>query len=259
MIRKDFHTHTFRCKHAVGDVPELVARASELDLETIGISDHMPFPGDRWPSFRMAHAELDGLVALMRAEQKPGSPRVFAGLECEWVPEYRAYYEDELLGTRDLDYLIGATHFTPYRGDWLSSFDALSTSAHLRAYVDHTIAMLDTGLFTFVAHPDVFAQCFRSWTPDVATASRDLLQAARDRDAVMELNASGYRKTPSTYPWRPFWELAAECGVRVVVNSDAHAPEDLFAAVPKAYALAAELGLAPVDLEPQIVAAARRR
>jgi histidinol-phosphatase (PHP family) len=252
VIRKDFHTHTYRCKHAVGDVPDFVARAAELGLEAIGLSDHMPYPGDRWPSFRMDYAQLDDLVELMHAARRRPGVRVYAGLECEWVPEYRAYYEDELLGERQLDYLIGSTHFTPYGGQWLSSFDALKTTAHLRAYVDHTIAMLDTGLFAFVAHPDVFAQCYSAWTPDVAAATRDLMQAVRARGAVLELNASGFRKTPCTYPWRPFWEAAAVEGVNVVVNSDAHDPAELFADVPRCYELASELGLTIVDLEARI-------
>jgi histidinol-phosphatase (PHP family) len=249
LIRKDFHTHTYRCKHAEGDVPDFVARARELGLEALGLSDHMPYPGDRWPNFRMDYAPLDGLVTVMHAARATPDLRVYAGLECEWVPEYRAYYEDELFGKHRLDYLIGSTHFTPVGGQWLSSFDALTTTAHLRAYVDHTIALMDTGLFAFVAHPDVFAQCFHRWTPDVAAASRDLFQAAKARNGILELNASGYRKTPFTYPWRPFWETAAEHGVRVVINSDAHSPGDLFAAVPRAYELAAELQLDVVDLE----------
>jgi histidinol-phosphatase (PHP family) len=197
----------------------------------------------------MAYEQLDEVVALMHQARRGPGPRVYAGLECEWVPEYRAYYEDELLGARDLDYLVGATHFTPLGDGWVSSFDGLKSVAHLKAYVAHTIAALETGLFAFTAHPDLFATAFTSWTPDVAAAARDLFAAARANDAVLELNASGYRKTPFSYPWRPFWETAAEYGVNVVVNSDAHAPADLFASVPQAYALAAELGLNVVDLE----------
>lgn len=253
MILKDFHTHTFRCKHAVGDVPDFVARARELGLEALGISDHMPYPDDRWPGFRMAYAQLDDLCDKMNAARAAGGLRLYAGIECEWVPEFKSYYEDELRGTRGLDYLVGSTHFTPIGGgEWLSSFDALTTTKHLRAYVNHTVALIDTGLFAFVAHPDVFAQCYRTWTPDIASASRDLLQAARDRNAVMELNASGYRKPVHTYPWRPFWEIAADVGVDVVINSDAHDPNDLFADVPRCYGLAKELGLNIVDMEPRL-------
>lgn len=261
MFRKDFHLHTWRCKHATGDVPELVARADALGLEAVGISDHMPYPDDRWTQWRIDYGQLDELIGLVRAARDRKGCRVYAGLECEWHPDFRAYYEDELLGSRGLDYLIGSTHFTPVGGHWLSSFDALTEPKHLRAYVAHTVALIDTGLFAFVGHPDVFAQCFPRWTPDVAAASKDLVQAAADRGAVLELNASGYRK-PWTradadqshpYPWRNFWELAAESGVNVVVNSDAHAVADLYAEVPRAYALAAELGLSLVDIETRIV------
>ena len=45
------------------------------------------------------------------------------------------------------------------------------------------------------------------------------------------------------YPWQPFWEMAAEHDVSVIVNSDAHRPDDLQARTADALRIATDLGL----------------
>ncbi|HPX39764.1 MAG TPA: histidinol phosphate phosphatase, partial [Candidatus Hydrogenedentes bacterium] len=50
------------------------------------------------------------------------------------------------------------------------------------------------------------------------------------------------------YPWIRFWELAAEYDIEVVLNSDAHRPEDVAANLDDAAAIAARFGLRIADL-----------
>ena len=97
---------------------------------------------------------------------------------------------------------------------------------------------------------------FHVWDRDTAACSRDILDAARAYDVGMEINALGMRKqarkSPDNpfplYPWRPFWELAAECDAPVIVNSDAHRPEDLQGLAGQAHSLRVELGLREMDI-----------
>ncbi|MEI3505641.1 MAG: PHP domain-containing protein [Bacilli bacterium] len=42
-IESNYHTHTFLCKHAIGDVEDYVKRAIQLGYHTIAITDHGPF------------------------------------------------------------------------------------------------------------------------------------------------------------------------------------------------------------------------
>ncbi len=48
MIEKNYHTHTYRCKHAQGDCQEYVTEALQAGCTTLGFSEHMPLPNDRW-------------------------------------------------------------------------------------------------------------------------------------------------------------------------------------------------------------------
>ena len=63
--KHNFHTHTFRCKHAKGDVADYCEAALALGMETLGFSDHSALPDDRWLSARMEYAGLDDYVRAM--------------------------------------------------------------------------------------------------------------------------------------------------------------------------------------------------
>ena len=80
--------------------------------------------------------ELDDYVeAVLAAKSSVPQVHVLLGMECEYVKEYKNYLEDELLGKRQFEYLIGAAHYTPYNGEWLNSFTDLGCSSHLNAYL----------------------------------------------------------------------------------------------------------------------------
>ena len=65
----NYHSHTYRCKHANGEVVDFVKAAFEASLEIFGVSDHAAFPDDRWPDVRMTYEELDNYVDAVRAAQ----------------------------------------------------------------------------------------------------------------------------------------------------------------------------------------------
>ena len=251
--KHNFHTHTYRCKHAEGEVDDYCRIAVELGMETLGFSDHAAMPDDRWQQVRMAYAELDGYIsAIDRAREEFPQLKILKGMECEYVPRLHNYYTDELYGVREFDYLVGASHFfLDDEGEWHGTYGGTRDNKTLRQYVDYTIDMMQTGLFSFIAHPDLFGNCYATWTADTAAISKDLLVAAKELDVGMEINALGLRKQAHKrsnnpyplYPWLPFWELAAECDAPVIVNSDAHRPEDLQARTGEGHAIRTRLGL----------------
>ena len=58
----NYHSHTYRCKHATGEVVEFVKAASKAGLKIFGVTDHVPFPDDRWLDVRMPYEDLDDYV-----------------------------------------------------------------------------------------------------------------------------------------------------------------------------------------------------
>ena len=43
-MKTNFHTHTFRCGHAIGNEEEMVKSAIKNDILELGFSDHIPLP-----------------------------------------------------------------------------------------------------------------------------------------------------------------------------------------------------------------------
>ena len=59
----------------------------------------------------------------------------------------------------------------------------------------------------------------------------------------MEINTAGLRKpVGELYPSREFLKMAHEAGIPLLINSDAHAPEEVGADFDQAWAVAAEIG-----------------
>jgi histidinol-phosphatase (PHP family) len=253
----NYHTHTFRCNHASGDAPDYARVAAAGGLATLGFSDHTPLPDGRWGDMRMAMDELAHYeAAVARARKAHPEMRVLIGLECEFAPEYAAFYRDEILAARGYDYLIAGCHYTPIGGEWIPSFGGLDSPRRLRAYADYTIRTMASGLFAFVTHPDLIGCSNPVWTTDTAACARDIAVASAALGVPLEINSYGVRKpwmqTPEgprpTYPWVPFWEVVADCGAQVVLSSDAHRPEDTLAGYDQVAAIRDRFRLREADL-----------
>ena len=68
----NLHTHTPRCRHASGTEEEYVRCALNAGLQTLGFSDHTPypFPNGYYSTFRMFPDELPGYVAAVEDVRK---------------------------------------------------------------------------------------------------------------------------------------------------------------------------------------------
>lgn len=257
-VRVNLHTHTWRCKHAAGTVAEYARAASEKGLRVLGMTDHTPLPDGRWNGVRMDLADLPAYldeIALARAEFP--DLRILAGMECEYAPEFQQFYRDELLGRAGLDYLIGGCHAFPHEGRWIGPHGHLDNCPQrLASYAKYVVEALGCGLFLFYAHPDVFGCSYLPWDANTAACARDICAAAVEFGVPLEINGYGLRKkfvaAPEgdrpLYPLTPFWEIAAECGVRYVATSDAHRPQDVAASIPQCHELAARFGLREAEL-----------
>jgi histidinol-phosphatase (PHP family) len=233
---KNYHTHTFRCKHATGNVSDYAVSAIEKGLTHLGFSDHTPLPDNRWPEVRMHLSELSSYVReIEEAQNTYREINIFKGAECEFLREYLNFYSDELLGKHGFQYLIGGAHYFPLKGEWINCYQAENSKEHLIAYTDYLIKSIDCDLFAFIAHPDLFANFYLQWDDEARACSKAILEAASDKKRVLEINGYGYRKakiqTPSEfrkpYPEDHFWEMATAYNMGVTINSDAHKPEDI--------------------------------
>ena len=112
--RANFHTHTYRCKHAVGTVRDYCQAAVEQGVTTLGFSEHVPFTSEEMniKYRRIDPKELPEYCQDVRAAKiEFPELQLFTGMELEYEKDYFASYYPELKERLNLDYMIGAVHY----------------------------------------------------------------------------------------------------------------------------------------------------
>ena len=223
----NLHTHTTRCHHAVGEDREYVEAAIRAGMTTLGFADHCPqfFPTDDYYShFRMRPEKAQEYAESIRALQKEYARdiRILLGFETEYYPETFDALMDFIRPLR-LDYMIMGQHFVGNEYDEGSFYVAAKGKKedYLAQYVRQVKEGLQTGAFTYLAHPDTV---WYSGDPVYYRQQmRELCRFAKERDIPLEYNMLG-AVNGRCYPNPTFWEIAAETGNKAVIGYDAHDP-----------------------------------
>ena len=235
----NYHTHTWRCGHAGGTEEDFVRTALEQGFAVLGFADHTPWPyGSGFVAhMRMRLDQLEDYLATARSLAERYADRLLipVGLECEAFPEYMGWLSD--MKAQSLDYAILGNHYyitdDPSRAgihpDCGLYFGRCSKAAHLLEYAEQLTRGMATGLFDYVAHPDIFLCAWPRFDAHCAAVSRDICAAAKALDVPLEYNLLGRLNQLQYgteqwlgYPCRDFWEIAAEAGCRAIIGFDAH-------------------------------------
>ena len=232
----DYHVHTPLCGHAVGDPPEYVAVARARGLEEIGFSDHSPMDGpEPFDDWRMLRADLPRYVDTILAAREAAAPfPVRLGLECDFIAGREAWIE-ELAAAASWDYLIGSVHYLAPGWDvdnpkWIGRYTASETATEeiWTRYWREYARCVASGLFDFVAHPDLVKKFGHRPPGDLRRYYEGTIAAAAAGGVAVEVSTAGLRKPAGElYPAAGFLAMAREAGVPVVINSDAHAPAEV--------------------------------
>ena len=220
----NYHTHTKRCNHAVGNEREYVEHAIQGGLKILGISDHAPYlfgDSEYYSYFRMQVDELFDYAETVRALQKEYEKdiRILLGFELEYYPEF---HEREMAYLKQVrpDYLILGQHLLNNELDQVIT-TKLTTDEQLSAYVTQTLQGLETGDFLYLAHPDLPG--YRFSDEAIEREYRRLCEGAKKLHIPLELNMLGIR-AKRHYPNERFYKIAKEVGNEIIIGSDAHDP-----------------------------------
>lgn len=218
----NYHTHTYRCNHAKGDEEEYVLCALERGLDTLGFSDHTPylFPGSYYSHFRMRPEELEDYceTVLDLRRKYAGKIEIPLGLELEYYPAFLPRLMD-LLRDSPVEYLLLGQHFVGNEIGEHYSGAPFEEEGILKIYCHQTAEAMNSGLFSYFAHPDLIH--YRGNPRTYAHHMRLICREAKSCGIPLEINLLGIREGRN-YPNRLFWELAAEEGCQVVLGVDAH-------------------------------------
>jgi histidinol-phosphatase (PHP family) len=250
----NYHTHTRRCNHATGSERDYIEQALSAGIRVLGFSDHTPcpFPDGHNSWFRMSVESCPEYFDTIRAlrDEYAGRIELHVGVELEYYPAIFPA-QLELLRRNGCEYLLLGQHYLYNEEDDRYCGNPTDEPARLVQYVDQTIEAMETGYFTYLAHPDLL-----NFTGDrglYRLHMERLCRAAKELDMPLELNLLGLHDGRS-YPDRDFWRLAAETGTRVVLGCDAHRPEAMNRPETEAAGrrLLAELGITPEESVPLV-------
>ena len=227
----NLHTHSFYCGHGSGRIEDYVAKAEEEGLEILGFSDHLPFPDNFLHRSRMDYSRIGDYERDVNEAKKTSRMTILLGYECDYFPQYHDYFT-ELYESGRVDYLITGTHFILHPdGRRTSPFGGNLEKDDLYLYRDQMFAAIDTGIFSFIAHPDLYMAGYLEWDDTAKAIGREIIEKAMDKGMPLEINANGFPRplvnNRTAYPFGPFWDLAKEMGAMAIMNTDAHTVEDL--------------------------------
>ena len=250
----DYHTHTPLCHHAQGWPIDYARTAMERGLAELGFADHSPMPVALEPfdDWRMALADLPRYLDAVE-EARSAFPQlpIRLGLEVDYIAGHEAWIE-QLAGMARWDFLIGSVHYIAPGWDvdnpaHLSRFEAQPVAEIWHLYFAAYERCIRSGLFDFVAHPDLPKKFGHRPEGDLRRYYEPVIAALAETGTAFEINTAGLRKPAGEcYPSPEFLQMAREAGVALLINSDAHAPEEVGAGFETGLALAKAAGFGEV-------------
>lgn len=232
MLQSNFHTHTYRCGHASGTDEQYIQAAIQAGITTLGFSDHAPYKDYNNPKVCMKWSDINEYISsIQKLKEKYASQiDIHIGFETEYFAEL-IDEKKELLDK--CEYLIFGQHFR--KPISIGSYFNKNTDEEILEYCDSVCKGLETGIYTYLCHPDLFLLKQTEFNEVCSQVSHKIAQKAKETDTPLEINLRGVQKgkgqynTGKRYPYPnyDFWQIASQYDVKCVIGVDAHAPQDI--------------------------------
>jgi len=254
MKLRDYHTHSRRCGHGLGEIEDYVKVAIVKNLKEIGISDHFPIGAvNKDPKL------IETLkIASMEVEEFPRYIKEIKGLKEKYkdkidisisteisfyTPGGALSLQKEVLEPfmDDIDYIIGGIHDVK----WHESpqilldpslapeiFGKYGEDKIILEYLNKLIKLVDTTFFDVIAHFDYYRMMYRPNNPiysqNIWQKLLDLLDKIKNKGMAIEINTSATRKSLSNqFPDDKIIKEIIQRKIPLLLGSDAHKPEDV--------------------------------
>ncbi|WP_175630219.1 histidinol-phosphatase [Bacteroides acidifaciens] len=229
-MKTNYHTHTTRCHHATGSDEEFVLSAIKGGYQELGFSDHTPWKYhiDYISDIRMTPEELPEYVESIRALQEKYKDQISLkiGLECEYFPDYIGWLKEVIKEYR-LDYIIFGNHHFHTDEKYLYFGRNTNTVEMLELYEKSAIEGMESGLFAYFAHPDLFMRSYPQFDQYCELISRNICRTAARLNLPLEYNINNRmvcneKGEVSGYPCPEFWQIAVQERCTAIFGMDAH-------------------------------------
>lgn len=250
VMRFNFHTHS-RYDDGKQRIEDYILTAIDKGLVALGFSGHQPLPFDnQWSLPGKDYPEYLAEIRRLR-EKYTDHIDVYLGLEMDYIPGYSENFTACREGA-GLDYCIGSVHLVMKPGGsdpgdiwfidgpregYLQGIQRIfngNVRAAVEAYYDQQREMVATQRPDIIGHLDkvnmhnkeeLFSTSDRWYTEAVDR----LLDTIAATGTIVEVNTRGVYtgKTGDYFPSAGILKRCFERDIRVMVNTDAHHPDQL--------------------------------
>ncbi len=200
-LRGTFHCHT-NWSDGSGTIQQMAEAARALGFKYLGIGDHsqsLTVANGLTPErVRKQQAEIDKVNARLEGF------RLFKGTECDILPDGRLDFDDDTLAT--FEYVVASVH------SHFNQTEAEMTERIVRAVRHPAVRMLGHATGRLLLRRD-------GYSVDIDA----VLKAAAECGTMIEINAHPNRLDIDWITCKK----ARSLGVKLVINPDAHHPEDI--------------------------------
>lgn len=247
VITTNYHTHCHFCD-GKGDPEEYVTAAIAQGMTALGFSCHAPVP---FPTtYTMPVERFAGYVSRIKALRERYRERIqiYLGLEVDFVPGIQTF-QTAFYGSPDLEYAIGSVHYVDHDAEgnpWPidaedSTFQHGITTVYggdVRPAVERYYAlirhMVRERSHQVVGHLDVIKKnnyhhkYFTEEEPWYQAAIEATLAVIAEHSWIVEVNTAGLTKPAAAmYPSIAILKQCKARNIKIMINSDAHTPQDL--------------------------------
>jgi len=245
----NYHTHSMYCD-GKGRPEEYVQFALSKGFTALGFSGHAPLPFPN--SWTMDEENLPEYLAEVRRLQAShhGELQIYLGLEVDYLSSEQNPAEAKYHAF-GIDYLIGSVHhiYSPEQDAYIpvdstrEELDRLAAETFggdmrsmIGRYYQMMREMIRIGGFDIIGHIDLIKKHnadtryfdeTADWYRDEVEETLRVISDLGKEAPIMEVNtgamARGYTTEPYPSPW--ILEKAAELGIPIMLNADAHKPE----------------------------------
>jgi len=251
MIVGDWHTHQEGCHHAQGTIEDYVKSAIDLNLRTIGLSDHFPYEFlidiEKIPyeEYAITLPEIDNYLATSEElrEKYKEEINVKIGFEIDYFKNQEPVLNNHLTPIKNkLDFILGSIHILNFfngRGAWgfddsrfRKEFEYYGVDRVYLFYYQSLQKMVNSKKFDFdiIAHFDL-PKKFNDIPTDKEKVYDEMmmtLEHIKKKGVSMEINTGGLRKDcKEQYPSVDIIKEMYLLDIPILLGSDAHKPEEV--------------------------------
>lgn len=238
---RDFHVHLERGPFTIEWIKRFIDMGEKRGIIEIGFSEHghrfresvklMASGGFRgkWTA-EEATESIENYIEVVERAKNIGLP-VKLGLELDYIPEY----EDEIrefVKLYPFDYVLGSIHWL---GDFgfdhpalIHEWNSKDVDKTYDEYFDMLLSAVRSGIFDAIAHPDVIKVFGHKARKEMNARYNELANALSQMDLCAEVSTAGLRKpVGELYPSHQLMRYFKDYNISLMLNSDAHIPEDV--------------------------------